>query len=234
MTKQKQFISRVVAVILFCYTPGAFASLTTLMHYDPAPIYSASNSTMPPDAHFHSLIKEDMMGTRADTHRRAVGITISPFVQRSVTAKDSYNTSYGIIPPTAAGSVNQPYYNDMGNFRGSINLLGLFIGNDPQGNNIWLGNVVGSSINDLKANLSGTSWPTDINEAFIASGGNLRSIGINNTNNDSVFSDAVIEEDQQYFGAITWPAVYQKMGARFEYQFRSHKRFWFILARRRS
>lgn len=214
MTKQKQFISRVIAVILLCQTPGAFATLTTLMDYDPAPIYSASNSTMPPDAHFHNLIKEDMMGIRADTHRRAVGITISPFVQRAVSAKDSYNTLYGIVPPTAAGSVNQPYYNDMGNFRGSINLLGLFIGNDPQGNNIWSGNIVASSITALKANLLGTAWPADINEAFE----NVRPIGNNGTpSNDSVFSDAVIEEDQQYFGAITWPAVYQKMGARFEF-----------------
>ena len=218
MIKQKQFISRVTAVLLLCcHTPGAFATLTTLMHYDPAPIYSASNSTMPPDSHFYSLIEEDLLGIRADTHRRAVGITISPFVQRSVTAKDSYNTSYGIVPPTAAGAVNQPYYNDMGNFRGSISLLGLFIGNDPQGNNIWQGNTVGSQVVQLKNNLSGTAWPAAFNQAFSASGGNLRSIGINNNNNDSVFSDSVIEEDQQYFGAITWPAVYQKMGARFEF-----------------
>ena len=226
MTKQKQFISRVIAVVLLCQTPGIFATLTTLMDYDPAPIYSASNSTMPPDAHFHNLIKEDMMGIRADTHRRAVGITISPFVQRAVTAKDSYNTSYGIVPPTAAGSVNQPYYNDMGNFRGSINLLGLFIGNDPQGNNIWSGNNNNLTLTtDLKTNLAGTAWPADINDAFV----NLRPIGNNGTTNDSVFSVPVIEQDQQYFGAITWPAVYQKMGARFEFNLDLTKDFGLFL-----
>jgi len=213
MTKQKQFTQRVIAALLLCSTSGIFATLTTLMDYDPAPVYSASNSTMPPDSHFFALIEDDIKGIRADTHRRAVGLTFSPFVQRAVKAKDSANNLFGIVPPTSG--FNSPYHNDMGNFRGSMLLLGLFIGNDPQGNNIWTGNVVASSTANLKANLLGTAWPTDVNAAFTA----LRTVSINNATTDSIFSSAVIEEDNQYFGAITWPAVYQKMGLRFEFNF---------------
>lgn len=204
--------------ILFFLVIGSFTTvhsvnLTTLMDYDPAPIFNAANSYMPPNAHFHSYIKEKIKDSDDKSNRKLMGFALSPFFARSIRAKDDTGVLYGDDQST------DPVFLGMGNYAGSPYLLGMFLGNDPNGNNIWSGNTVSTLAANLKSNLNDTAWPDAFNEAFISGGGNLRNIVTQDASLESIFSAPYLNQDTLYFGAISWPATYQKIGMRFEFNF---------------
>jgi len=101
------------------------AKLTTLRHFDPAPNYSANDSMMPPNSQFitlqHARIKEEQ-----PNKRRRFGFNISGFYQKSVQARGyTGNTDYG----TVVGSAPNAF--EMGDFRGTLYAMGLFLGRNP-------------------------------------------------------------------------------------------------------
>ncbi len=102
------------------------AKLTTLRHFDPAPNYSANDSMMPPNSQFitlqHARIKEEQ-----PSKRRWFGFNMSGFFQKAVQARGyTGSTSYG----TVVGSAPNAF--EMGDFRGTLYAMGLFLGHNPK------------------------------------------------------------------------------------------------------
>lgn len=101
------------------------ARLTTLRHFDPAPNYSANDSMMPPNSQFitllHARIKDEQ-----PSKKRKFGINISGFYQKSNQARGyTGSTEYGTVVGTAPNAF------EMGDFRGTMYAMGLFLGRNP-------------------------------------------------------------------------------------------------------
>jgi hypothetical protein len=205
------YCSILFSLVIVSFTSIQTAHLTTLMDYDPTPIFNTANSYMPPNAHFHSYIKEQIKDSDDKASRKLMGFAVSPFFARSIRAKDDTGTLYGDAQST------DPVFLGMGNYAGTPFILGMFLGNDPNGNNIWSGNTVSTTVGNLQTNLNNTTWPKDFNDAFLQ----LKSYGTTSQNDEaeSIFSAPYLNQDQLYFGAVSWPATYQKLGLRFEFNF---------------
>ena len=99
--------------------------LTTLKHFDPAPNYSANDSMMPPNSQFLNL-KKARIKDEQPNKQRYVGINISGFCQKAVRGRGyNGNTEYGTVNGEAANAF------ELGDFRGTMNVMGLFLGKNP-------------------------------------------------------------------------------------------------------
>lgn len=108
--------------------------LTTLKHFDPAPIYSANDSMMPPNSQFLNLKKARIKGEEPNK-QRFIGINFSGFCQKAVRARGySGNTEYGTVAGEAANAF------ELGDFRGTMNVMGLFLGANPDKHGIFIHN----------------------------------------------------------------------------------------------
>lgn len=103
--------------------------LTTLKHFDPAPNYSANDSMMPPNSQFLNL-KKARIKDEQPNKQRFVGINISGFCQKAVRGRGyNGNTEYGTVNGEAANAF------ELGDFRGTMNVMGLFLGTNPDTKN---------------------------------------------------------------------------------------------------
>lgn len=99
--------------------------LTTLKHFDPAPNYSANDSMVPPNSQFLNL-KKARIKNEQPNKQRFVGINFSGFFQKAVRARGyNGNTEYGTVTGSAANAF------ELGDFRGTMNVMGLFLGKNP-------------------------------------------------------------------------------------------------------
>ncbi len=99
--------------------------LTTLKHFDPAPNYSANDSMVPPNSQFLNL-KKARIKNEQPNKQRFVGFNISGFFQKAVRARGyNGNTEYGTVTGEAPNGF------ELGDFRGTMNIMGLFLGVNP-------------------------------------------------------------------------------------------------------
>ncbi len=123
----KQLPINMVHIIALCLMiPNLiYPGLTTLKFFDPSPIYSANNSFMPPTSPFSNL-KKARIKDEQPNKRRYINLNISGYFQKAVRAF-GYNgvTQYG----TVAGSTPNAF--ELGDFRGTMNVMGLFLGANP-------------------------------------------------------------------------------------------------------
>jgi hypothetical protein len=103
--------------------------LTTLKHFDPAPNYSANDSMVPPNSQFLNL-KKARIKNEQPNKQRFVGFNISGFFQKAVRARGyNGNTEYGTVTGEAPNGF------ELGDFRGTMNIMGLFLGANPDNGN---------------------------------------------------------------------------------------------------
>jgi hypothetical protein len=103
--------------------------LTTLKHFDPAPNYNANDSMVPPNSQFLNL-KKARIKDEQPNKQRFVGFNISGFFQKAVRARGyNGNTEYGTVNGSAANAF------ELGDFRGTMNIMGLFLGQNPDNKN---------------------------------------------------------------------------------------------------
>jgi hypothetical protein len=129
-------LRRLCAIIIiinaFFLTDSLFAELTTLQFADPAPNFSANDSMVPPNSQFLDL-KQARLKNETPNKKRGFGINLSGFIQGASRAK-SYNgqNDYGSV----VGSPQNGF--ELGDFRGTLYAMGLFLGANPKnGNTIW-------------------------------------------------------------------------------------------------
>ena len=121
-------------------TSHLMAELTTLQHYDPAPNFSANDSMLPANSHFLDL-KQARFKNEKPNKKRFFGFNISGFIQGASRAK-------GYSGQTDFGTVNGIPENgfEMGDFRGTMYAMGLFLGANPNnGNTIWAINATSAT-----------------------------------------------------------------------------------------
>ena len=233
-------------ILVACLPSILSANITTLQSWDPAPIFNAANLNMPPDTPFCNNLKKRILNDSTDKHRRW-GINISPFVQKATRAQQGENIYFGDSPNNIASTaVDLPQPGSpggqMSDYQGTPYLMGLFLGQDIDGNSIWggptaadTGNVTNITLanvtaTNLKKNLRDainvlnnnpdpiTTTPPDYNNAL------LYNIGTNPNATPpytmpSIFSQSVLKDDTIYFGAFSVPLAYQKAGFRWEFNF---------------
>jgi hypothetical protein len=244
MISSRNHLCAIIAIInIFAYA-ALHAELTTLMHYDPAPIYSANNSMMPPNSQFLDLKQARFKEEQPDT-KRYFGLNVSGFVQGANQANSSSGVQYG----TVSGVPEQGF--EMGDFRGTLYAMGLFLGANPNnGNSIWgtypttvnpqttppsdgTDNGYTTSITDCS--IQATNFADCIQDAIEALSGNSPSspctktspttglvFNTSTTTNSSVpsvFNTDALSLDTKYFGAFSLPITYRKQGLRFELNF---------------
>ncbi|MBI2352908.1 hypothetical protein HYV11_01530 [Candidatus Dependentiae bacterium] len=134
MLKKRTFLR--ISIAVSCYLPNLFSNLTTLQHWDPSPYYAANNYLMPPNSYLVNMRKARKKDLKPND-KRHIGISISGFVQGACKAYDSFGCDayQGYCGQDGTTQSSKEY--QMGNFRGTINGLGVFLGNDPNGNSIW-------------------------------------------------------------------------------------------------
>lgn len=139
----KQSLHNMLHIIALCLMiPNILhPRLTTLKHFDPAPNYSANDSMMPPNSQFLNL-KKARIKDEQPNKQRFVGINISGFCQKAVRGRGyNGNTEYGSVQGEAANAF------ELGDFRGTMNIMGLFLGANPKkGNYIYNNNIPSTSI----------------------------------------------------------------------------------------
>lgn len=232
-TKSINLLSLIALCIAGC--SDVFA-MTTLQHFDPAPIFSANDSMVPPNSQFLDLLQARIKNEKPNKARH-FGLNISGFIQRSVRA-NGYNgsTQYG----TVVGSAPNAF--EMGDFRGTMYPMGLFLGYNPNnGHNLWVNdtddgnpaNVTGQSIakfglpsclENIAYALAGYPDPATAPAETTASDTALifYPSSITTVPDDgplpgkSIFSEEYLSLDTVYFGAFSLPIVYQKQGIRWE------------------
>lgn len=243
-------LRRLCAIItisnFFIFTP-VLAELTTLQHYDPAPIFSANDSMMPPNSQFLDLIQAQMKGEVPNKTRR-FGLNISGFIQGA-------NRAIGYDGTTAYGTVVGVPENgfELGDFRGTMYAMGLFLGANPKnGNTIW-GNHTSNPATAATAGCDGTDTgnaqcitdcsirgfglPSCVEQAAYALSGNTQTFppdscndaapttglifnpgsGTSPVNVPSIFTESQLATDTKYFGAFSTPIEYRKQGLRLEF-----------------
>lgn len=134
MIKIRTFL--LLGILVSCCSHELFSNLTTLQHWDPSPIFAANNYLMPPNSYLVNMRKARKKDMKPND-KRCFGITISGFVQGSCKAYNSVGcTPYqGFCDQDLSTESSKEF--QMGNFRGTLNGLGAFLGNDPNGNSIW-------------------------------------------------------------------------------------------------
>lgn len=138
MITKRTFLYFIIA-LNFCCVSDIYSNLTTLQFWDPSPIFSANDSMMPPNSHFLDLLQARYKDEKPNKNRM-FGINLTGFVQASVTAR-GYNgcATYG----SDCGTPQNGF--EMGDFRGTMYPMGLFLGVNPNnGYNIWAGGTVSS------------------------------------------------------------------------------------------
>lgn len=134
MMKKRTFL--LLSILVSCCSHELLSNLTTMQHWDPSPIYAANNYLMPPNSYMVNMRKARKKNMRPDNNFH-FGISLSGFAQGACKAYDSagcdaYQAYCGEDMTLASSQEFQ-----MGNFRGTINGLALFLGNDPTGKSIW-------------------------------------------------------------------------------------------------
>lgn len=132
-------LRHVLAIFLSCSSLMQ-AGLTTLKHFDPSPRYSANDSMMPPNSQFLDL-RQAQIKHEVPSKPRIFGLNFSGFVQKAVRARGYTGTNeYGSVlgtPPNAF---------ELGDFRGTLYPMGLFLGVNPStGRSIWADNTTSTS-----------------------------------------------------------------------------------------
>ncbi len=230
MLKNKMIL---YGALFLCLPSMISANITTLQSWDPVPFFNAANLNMSPDTPFCYGIKQRLCDENADTKHRRWGINISPFVQRAIRAQQTDNVYFGVHGDSPAAGGGQ-----MSDYQGTPYLMGLFLGQDVNGNSIWGGPSAidtGVTTNITAANVYATfsNMPNLQNAVAalnnITPANNTGTIGPNAiifnplTNNattfPSVLSQDTLEQDQIYFGAFSVPLTYQKAGFRWELNF---------------
>ncbi|MBP6869966.1 hypothetical protein KBC04_03730 [Candidatus Babeliales bacterium] len=226
--------------LLLCLPSFLFADLTTLQSWDPVPFFNAANLNMPPDTQFCYGIKEIILDEATDK-RRHIGINISPFVQRAIRAQQSENVFFGVSGSTDLGGVvtaaGGAYTPQMSDYQGTAFLMGLFMGQDINGNSIWGGPSAvdtGLTTDITTATVAAlTEMPSNLRDAINALNDNAHATSgstptpgpnaviYNIPSNSagtapSILSESVLEADNIYFGAFSTPLTYQKTGFRWE------------------
>jgi len=139
------------------------AGLTTLKHFDPSPKYSANDSMMPPNSHFLDLTQAAIKH-EVPCKRRILGLNFSGFIQKAVRARgysgaDEYGSVNGLAPNAF----------ELGDFRGTLYPMGLFLGRNPKnGNSIWADSTTSVS---LTADGKDNGDPANITAASITAFG---------------------------------------------------------------
>jgi|GEM_PF-787904 len=208
--------------------------LTTLQHFDPSPNFSANDSMMPPNSQFLDLLQARIKHEKPNK-KRWFGLNVSGFIQRAVRANGyTGSTQYGSV----SGSAPNAY--ELGDFRGTLYAMGLFLGSNPNnGHNLWLNDiddglpshVTGASIakfglpeclEDIAytlagydPTLAGTPTNTTPSATALVFFPPLPTPPTAGTGT-SIFSQEYLSLDTIYFGAFSLPIVYQKQGLRWE------------------
>ncbi len=225
-----------------------FGRLTTLQHYDPAPIFSANDSMMPPNSQFLDLIQARYKN-ETPSKNRIFGFNISGFIQGANQAAGyTGNTQFGTI----SGIPENGF--EMGDFRGTLYAMGVFLGKNPaNGNNIWVsGEDDGLSTNITPTSIQNFNQPSCLQEIAMAFAGtnivngspppaffnntglvfNLQPASPAATTEESfpsIFHADTLAEDTKYFGAFSIPIEYRKQGARIEINFNCSDFFQFTV-----
>lgn len=221
----------IILITSIAFSSFLSARLTTLNHFDPAPNYSANDSMMPPNSHFLDLAQARMKHEKPDD-RRMFGINLSGFIQGSNQSRSSNGTLYGTVSGTPENGF------EMGDFRGTMYAMGLFLGANPKnGHTIWAteaGEDAGDATAITACSIEEFGLPPclkDIARHLSGNGSNTCPPGPAPTtglvfnpsttpsNTPSVFSESALARDTKYFGAFSMPIEYRKQGFRFELNF---------------
>ncbi len=219
----KSHLSLCAIIALIINACPLLAELTTLMHYDPAPIFSANDSMLPPNSQFLDL-KQARYKKEKPNKRRAFGINISGFVQGANSAVNSAGVTYGTI-----NGDPEPGF-EMGDFRGTLYAMGLFLGKNPDtGYNIWTDNDDTGVVTDISTTSINNFLPSPKLSCLNLSATNLSAAdntpgtnglifngGTAAQQSPSIFSQTALDLDATYFGAFSLPIQYRKSGMRFE------------------
>lgn len=216
--------------LFLCLPSFISANITTLQSWDPAPVFNAANLNMPPDTPFCNLSKRRVFDEDDSKHRRW-GINISPFVQKATRAQRSDDLYFGdtpILGVSTQGVAGQ----QMSDYQGTPYLMGLFLGQDVNGNSIWGGSTSTDTgvITDIStATVAATELPLNLKNAVNALNDNANTntsaliynltLGTAPNYAPSILSQSVLELDPIYFGAFTQLLAYQKAGFRWELNF---------------
>ena len=184
---------------------------------------------MPPNSQFLDLTQARIKHEQP-CKRRVLGVNVSGFLQRSIRAKGYTGiTDYGSVaglPPSAF---------EMGDFRGTMYPMGLFLGKNPKnGNNIWdNGQDNGNPTNITCHSIDSFGLPDCLTDIAYGLSGNSKTGGLCNAQADplvfipnttsitniegiSVFNADKLAQDGVYFGAFSLPIAYQQTGLRWE------------------
>jgi hypothetical protein len=223
--------------LLLCIPSSISANLTTLQSWDPIPFYNAANLNMPPDTLFCYGVKRRILHDNDTQKHRKWGINVSPFVQRAIKAQQTDDIYFGVSPTSTVTPGKQ-----MSDYQGTPFLMGLFLGQDVNGNSIWGGPTAADtgSITDITINtVAATELPQYLQDAVIAlnncptpaadttppqapdyDNAILYNTATNAANTSpSILSQSVLDQDHVYFGAFSVPLTYQKSGFRWELNF---------------
>ncbi len=226
-----------LGALFLCLPSMISANITTLQSWDPTPIFNAANLNMPPDTPFTNNLKRRVLDDTTDKHRRW-GINVSPFVQKAVRAQQTDNIYFGDTPINGVSTPGLPS-TQMSDYQGTPYLMGLFLGQDVNGNSIWggpadpdtgnafditSGNIaalsnLGSNLQDAITQLNDNSDTTATSTALLYNTGTNPSITPPTYTSPSILSQSVLEQDRKYFGAFSVPLTYQKAGFRWELNF---------------
>ncbi len=231
---------------LLCLPSLISADLTTLQSWDPYPIFNAINFNTPPDTQFCTLIKRQIVD---DTQgkRRKIGINFSPYIQRAIRAQTGPNKYFGDFSlgvDSTGVPIPKPAALEMSDYQGTPYLVGMFLGKDQYGKNIWVDGIDNANVSNITtASINATQLPTNLKNAIIqindttgtgTAGTNAMIYNIPTSTSGSVYptpsvlSQSVLEQDPVLFGAFSVPLVYQKTGLRWEANFDLNDNFGFI------
>jgi hypothetical protein len=221
--------------LFLCLPSILSANFSTLQYWDPIPYHNAANFNMAPNTPFMYAIKQRLVSDDAERQKH-FGLNFSPFVQKATKAQQIDDFYFGDVSITQ-GSLT-PQFAYMSCFQGTPSLMGLFIGQDKNGNSIW-GNSTAEDTSIItqitETTINATLLPDNVKDALFilndvpTATNNISSdyasaLIMNPATNDvgtapSIFSQMVLEQDPIFFGAFGVPLVYQKAGLRWEANF---------------
>ena len=219
------------AALLLCLPSVISANITTMQYWDPVPFFNAANLNMPADTPFCYGVKQRICDEDADTKHRRWGINISPFVQRAIRAQQTDDLYFGV----SKNILPNQYGREMSDFQGTAYLMGLFLGQDENGNSIWGGPIAqdtGVTTDITATNIADTFYLMPNLQNSVSALNNITG-GVAGTNAiiyntqtnppantaPSILSQSMLEQDRIYFGAFSVPLTYQKAGFRWELNF---------------
>lgn len=134
MMKKRTFL--LPCILLSCFSGQLLANLTTLQFWDPSPIYSGNNYLMPPNSQLVNQRKARKKDMRPD-NKKWFSLSVTGFAQAASRAYDWYGCNTYESYCGNSGQIG----GQMGDFRGTLATMPLFLGNDPKGNSIWDTNI---------------------------------------------------------------------------------------------